>query len=230
MDAESARRLFDTNSPTYDRVNGLISLGLDERWYAWAAEEALPAPGARVLDAFAGTGRVGLRVAEKGGRVTLADVSPRMLEAASARAKERGLAVRTVLADLSAEPLAIEGAPFDAVVTMWGLRYVDEPARVVASLARLLEPGGRLVLVDFVEPPPVLVSQIAALYFFHVLPRIAGLLAGRRKLYGILAETARKTGPPRRLVEMAEAAGLRVAKTQSMGLGLVFGLVAISAE
>ncbi|MGV8083773.1 MAG: class I SAM-dependent methyltransferase [Coriobacteriia bacterium] len=230
MDAESARRLFDTNSPTYDRVNGLISLGLDERWYAWAAEEALPAPGAHVLDAFAGTGAVGLRVAEKGGRVTLADVSPKMLEAASARAKERGLAVRTVLADLSAEPLAIEGAPFDAVVAMWGLRYVDEPARVVASLARLLEPGGRLVLVDFVEPPPVLASQIAALYFFHVLPRIAGLLAGHRELYGILAETARKTGPPRRLIEMAEAAGLRVAKTQSMGLGLVFGLVATRGD
>lgn len=226
MDANSARQLFDANSPTYDRVNGVISLGLDRRWYDWAAEQALVTPGARVLDAFAGTGAVGLRVAEKGGRVTLADVSPRMLEVASERARERGLEVRTVSADLSAESLEIEGAPFDAIVAMWGLRYVDDPAHVLANLSALLRPGGRLVVVDFVEPPPLLVSQIAAMYFFRVLPRVAGALAGRRELYGVLGESTHRMGSAERLLGLVEETGFAITETRSMGFGLVFGFVA----
>ena len=65
--------------------------------------------------------------------VTVADVSPEMLSVARDRARSRGLSLDTVEVDLTADALTVPGAPFDAVTVMWGLRYVDDPARVLAG-------------------------------------------------------------------------------------------------
>lgn len=225
MDSASARELFDANAESYDRVNRLISMGLHARWYEWAASRAVLSAGERVLDAFAGTGGVGLRAAARGGEVTLADISQKMLAVAQENATERGLHVSTNNADLTAERVCMLGAPFDAVTLMWGLRYLDEPTRVVRNLASLLGSQGRLVIVEFVEPERI---SPAGFYFFRVLPVAAGLLAHRRELYRELACSTRRLGSERRLVEIVESAGLRIVERRSMGFGLVMGIVAMN--
>lgn len=230
MDASSARELFDTNARTYDRVNTLISLGLDARWRRWAVSQAVNVPHPRVLDAFAGTGGVGLKVAELGGEVVLADASDEMLSKARARAQESGFSVTTLVKDLTREPLIVEGAPFDAVTLMWGLRYVDDPVHVVASLTAQLTDTGRLVVVDFVEPSSGLISRLAGFYFFRILPKLASLLARRSELYKRLVETTHRMGSAKRLIGLVEEAGLEVVETHPMGFGLVLGLVARRRE
>lgn len=226
VDVASARELFDANATTYDRVNTVVSLGLDSRWRDWAASQAFVRVGARILDAFSGTGKLALEEAALGGRVTMADASPGMLEVATKRARERDLHLSAVTTDLSADPLVVTGAPFDAVTAMWGLRYVDDPAHVIANLASQLVDSGRLVLVEFVEPGDALISQMAAYYFFRILPRIASTLAGRRELYHQLVETTHHLGPVDRLVEMVDSAGLKIVEVHMMGFGLVCGIVA----
>jgi demethylmenaquinone methyltransferase / 2-methoxy-6-polyprenyl-1,4-benzoquinol methylase len=221
----AARELFDANAETYDRVNTVVSLGMDARWRDWAARQAVTHPGARVLDAFAGTGLVGLRCAALGAEVTLADVSPGMLAVARARAEKSELVVRMAVVDLTDPDLDLPGAPYDAVTMMFGARYLDAPARVIASLSQKLKPGGRVVLVDFVEPDGGLISRVAALYFFHMLPRIASALAGRRGLYDRLVATTHEMGSAAHLIALAQEAGLEIAETRSMGLGLVCGVV-----
>jgi demethylmenaquinone methyltransferase/2-methoxy-6-polyprenyl-1,4-benzoquinol methylase len=225
MDTET-RRLFDANARTYDRVNTLISFGLDARWRDWAARRAVDTPHARVLDAFAGTGLVGLRSAALGADVTLADDSEGMLAVARRRAHDAGLEAHVVVTDLTARPPAVPGAPFDAVTMVFGARYIDDPAAVVRGLASLLRPGGVFVIVDFVEPPRGLVPRLAGVYFFHVLPVIASLLAGRRDLYERLTTSTHELGAAQRLVSIAEDAGLKVVEIRTMGFGLVTGLVA----
>ena len=229
MAGSEVRDLFDRNAATYDRVNTTISLGLDARWRAWAARQAVTHRGARVLDAFAGTGLTGLRAASLGADVTLADMSSGMLAVADARAREASLTVAIDRLDLTAEPLAVPGAPFDAITMVFGARYLEDPVGVVRSLAGCLTPGGTLVLVDFVEPKPTVFSRIAAFYFFRVLPGLAGALAGRRELYDRLIATTRAMGPPEHLVRIASDAGLEVTGTRSMGFGLVLGVVARKA-
>ena len=219
------RELFDANAPTYDRVNSIISLGLDARWRDWAARRAVGRPGARVLDAFAGTGLVGLRAAELGAQVTLADVSPRMLAVVERRAAERGLRVTTALADLDRGTPEVPGAPFDAVTVVFGLRYLDDPAATIGALSNLLANGGVLVAMDFVEPDGGLLSRLAAFYFFHVLPVIARTLAGRRELYDRLLQTTHAMGPASHMVALVEAAGLEAIEVRRMGFGLVLGVV-----
>ncbi len=225
MDEAAARSLFDANAATYDRVNSIISLGLDTRWRAWAAREAVAKPGARVLDAFAGTGLVGLRAAELGGRVILADVSPGMLAVALRRAHSRGIAVETAVTDLASEPLDV-GGPFDAITVMWGVRYLDDPVGVLKRLTSSLAPDGRVIVVDFVEPSDGLISRLAASYFFGVLPRIAGALAGHRELYRELTATTHAMGSRQNLARLVRDAGLEVVEQHVMGFGLVVGIVA----
>jgi demethylmenaquinone methyltransferase / 2-methoxy-6-polyprenyl-1,4-benzoquinol methylase len=221
----ATRDLFDANAASYDRVNTAISLGLDARWRDWAARRAVERPGARVLDAFAGTGLVGLRAAVLGAEVTLADGSSGMLEVARRRASAAGLDVRIVTADLSAERPEMAGAPFDAVTMVFGARYVDDPVRVVRGLASLLREGGTFVIVDFVEPDGSPLSRLAAFYFFRVLPLVAGLLAGRRELYDRLVVSTHEMGTAERLAAIATHAGLTVVETRTMGFGLVSGVV-----
>lgn len=226
MEREEARRLFDANANTYDLVNTIISLGLEARWRDWAARQAVTRIEARVLDAFAGTGRVGLRAAELGARVTLADLSPGMLAVASRRAREKGMRVDTVLSDLTTEPPGVDG-PYDALTVMWGLRYLGDPAGTLKRLAALVVPGGRVVVVDFVEPDGGVVTRMAATYFFRVLPRIAGALAGRRVLYRELVATTHAMGSREHLMFLLREAGLEIVEQHTMGFGLVVGLVAV---
>jgi len=229
MDQTAARRLFDTAAGTYDRVNTIISLGLDSRWRDWAARRAVSYPGGRVLDAFAGTGLVGLRAAELGATVTLADISPGMLAVAQQRARHRRLNVRTLLVDLTDEALDVQGS-FDAVTVMWGLRYLGDPSGVLRRLSALVDPGGRVVIVDFVEPDGGFIARLAAGYFFRILPWVAGVLAGRRDLYRELVVTTRAMGSKDHLVSLVEDAGLEIVQQRVMGFGLVLGLVAGSRD
>jgi demethylmenaquinone methyltransferase/2-methoxy-6-polyprenyl-1,4-benzoquinol methylase len=225
---EGVRSLFDENAATYDRVNSVISLGLDARWREWAARKALVCEGARVLDAFAGTGLVGLRAAELGARVTLADMSPGMLAVARRRADSRGTEVEIAQVDLTSPSVVVPGAPFDAVTVVFGVRYLDDPPAVLRNLSRLLVAGGRLVTVEFVEPGRSPVSAMASAYFFGVLPAVAGALAGHRELYDRLAASTHEMDGAQRLIGMVAEAGLRVAEVRTMGFGMVCGLVALS--
>ncbi len=226
--SSDVQALFEANAATYDRVNTIISLGLDACWRDWVARAAVARPGAKVLDAFAGTGLVGVRAAELGASVTLADVSPGMLEHAQRRARSREVSVTTVVTDLTTGP-TVPGGPFDAVTVVFGLRYLRDPAAVLAGLARLLEPGGRVVVLEFVTPGDSVVSRAAWVYFSRVLPAIGGALAGHRELYDELVRTTRELGGLERLRSLVTQAGLTVAQEKLMGFGLVAGLVATPA-
>ncbi len=229
-DEPDVRELFDANAETYDRVNTIISLGLDSRWRDWVAREAVSRPEAHVLDAFAGTGLVGLRMAELGADVTLADISPGMLAVAARRARARGVKVDCVLSDLTAPQLVIPGAPFDSITMVFGVRYLDDPATVLRGLATQLADGGRFVVMEFAEPTGGLLSRLASFYFFRILPPIASAISGRRELYRRLTETTRRFHGRRSLEDIVREAGLTILETRLMGLGIVVGIVARSGD
>ena len=178
LEPSHVAELFDRNVSTYDRVNTIITFGLDARWRRWAARQAAPlavgsraahyghgAPATqcgdgespppirlRVLDACAGTGLLALDLARRGATVTAADAAPGMLAVARGRVSAAGLPLATVVADLS-DPAAAAtlGGPFDAVTVSFGLRYFADPGALLRPLRELLVPGGRLVVVEAVR-------------------------------------------------------------------------------
>jgi demethylmenaquinone methyltransferase/2-methoxy-6-polyprenyl-1,4-benzoquinol methylase len=227
MDAEASRGLFDRYAGDYDRVNTIISVGLDRRWRRWVARAAVAKRGARVLDAFAGTGLAGIEAARLGGKVTLADGSERMLAEARCNVEDEGVEMDTVLADLAVPELPFAPGSFDAVTLSFGIRYLDRPGDVLARLGRLLVPGGRLVVLEFVRPAPGPVSSLAALYFFRILPHVAGGLAHKRDLYDYLVDSTNAIGRAGDLAGLVTGAGYDVVERRTFGFGLVSGLVCL---
>jgi demethylmenaquinone methyltransferase/2-methoxy-6-polyprenyl-1,4-benzoquinol methylase len=225
--------LFDRNAAKYDWVNRIITFGGDRRWRHWLASR-VPAAGARVLDACAGTGLMGLELAAGGARVTLLDASAEMLLLAERSAQARGLSVEVVVGDL--EELAVAGdgsrppalAPggFDVVSMAFGLRYFARPQEALAALRTALAPDGRLLLVDAVCPPPGLVGRAAGIYFFEVAPRVASRLAGRRELYDSLTASVRALGTAERVRGLLRAAGFALLEERTWAGGLVYAVVA----
>ena len=242
--------------PRYDRVNTIITFGLDARWRRWAARQAAPlavgsraahyghgAPATqrgdgespppirlRVLDACAGTGLLALDLARRGATVTAADAAPGMLAVARGRVSAAGLPLATVVADLS-DPAAAAtlGGPFDAVTVGFGLRYFADPGALLRPLRELLVPGGRLVVVEAVRPPLDLMGAAAGLYFFEVAPRLGTVLAGRGELYDFLTASTRALGSADDVAAHLRAAGFRVEARRRFACGVVAGFVAAPA-
>jgi demethylmenaquinone methyltransferase/2-methoxy-6-polyprenyl-1,4-benzoquinol methylase len=218
--------LFDRSADRYDRINTAIIFGQDRRWRRWAARSVVRRPGLRVLDACAGTGLVGLEAARLGARVTLADVSPGMLARARERAAARRLDVSTCLVDLADPPAAADFGDFDGVTLAFGLRYFDDPVAVMRRLAAALRPGGELVLLEAVLPAQGLLARGASFYFFHVAPRLAALLGGRRELYDRLTASVRSLGTAADVADVLAEAGFDVVRRRGFVGGLVIGVVA----
>lgn len=228
--------LFDRNARRYDSVNRIITLGMDQRWRRWLAAHAEVRPGARVLDACAGTGLLGLELAGRGARATLLDSSPEMLEAARRRAAAAGLDVDVLVADVEEDETLSrdlaerygEPHPFDAISMAFGLRYFVDPQAVLAGYHALLRPGGRLLIVDAVMPPHTLLGRSAAFYFFAVAPRVATVLAGRAELYESLTASVRALGDAARVRDLIRGAGFAPVVERAFVGGMVRGFVARS--
>lgn len=110
---------------------------------------------------------------------------------------------------------------------MWGLRYLEDPASTMRRLAELAARVGRIIVVDFVEPSGGVVTRMAAVYLFRILPRIAGAVAGQQRLHHELVATTHAMGSREHLRSLVREAGLEIVEQHAMGFGLVVGLVAI---
>jgi demethylmenaquinone methyltransferase / 2-methoxy-6-polyprenyl-1,4-benzoquinol methylase len=233
LEPSHVAELFDRSAATYDRINTILTFGLDARWRRWAARQAAPrafgsaARPSRVLDACAGTGLLALDLARRGATVTAADAAPRMLAVARRRAAAAKLPLRTVVADLS-DPVAVDtlGGPFEAITLGFGLRYFADPGALLRPLRRLLVPNGRLVVVEAVRPPRDPPGTAAGLYFFEVAPRIGAALAGRAELYDFLTATTRALGSADDVAAYLHATRFAVDVRQRFAGGVVAGFVA----
>lgn len=169
--------MFSDIAPRYDRLNRLLSLGLDQRWRRGAVRAlGLPA-GARVLDLCCGTGDLGLLAAsDRGWRVVGADFAGPMLERARAKSAVSSAPLRAVLR-ADAQRLPFAAASFDGALVAFGLRNVESPPRALAELARVLRPGGALGVLEFFRVPNPAWRGLFRLYF-HGLAPLAARVAG----------------------------------------------------
>ena len=170
--------MFDAIAPRYDRLNRVLSAGIDRRWRRRAVEVALAGrAAASVADACCGTGDLAFALAGDGRvrRVLGFDFAPAMLKCAQAKRRAAG-GPSFAVADALAMP--VRSASFDVVTVAFGLRNLVDPAAGIAELARLLKPGGRLVVLEFFAAPQGIGAGLFRAYFRHVLPRIGRWFAG----------------------------------------------------
>jgi demethylmenaquinone methyltransferase/2-methoxy-6-polyprenyl-1,4-benzoquinol methylase len=216
-DAAAVQAMFDRIARRYDLLNTVLSFGADARWRRRAALAArLPVDG-RALDVACGSGKLTgeLRRLASRGLVVGLDFSGRMLQVAAAEVP----GPRYVRGDGLRLPFA-DGA-FDAVTVAFGLRNFADPQRGLCEMRRVLRPGGRAVVLEFVRPRPGPVGAAYRAYLVHVLPRIGGVVSGDRSAYRYLSQTVDAYRSPEELVALASRAGWREARIDLLTLGTV---------
>lgn len=210
--SERVREMFSDIAPTYDLLNRLTSLGIDQRWRAQAAAatlEGLWAAGGvpELLDVACGTGDLAfaLKRQSPNARIIGADSAPPMLELAAKKARKLALEVEFITAD--GTQLPFETASFDAVTIAYGLRNFADVDAGLREFLRVLRPGGRLVVLEFPPPPKGLLGSAYRFYFRRLLPLIGGLVSGKRSAYSYLPESVLAFFTPEALEERLHAAG-----------------------
>lgn len=185
--AARVRELFATIARRYDLLNDLQSLSLHRCWKRRLVRLARIGPGQHALDVCCGTGDVTFALARTGARVTGLDFSPEMLAVARHRARASAGAVEFVQGDALALPFA--EADFDAVTISYGLRNLADFRAGLAEMARVLRPGGRLLVLDFGKPANRLWRALYFAYLRRAVPMFGRLFAGRADAYAYILES-----------------------------------------
>ena len=219
--AGRVRGVFDSVARRYDVMNDLMSLGLHRAWKAYAVAVARVRPGDAVLDVAGGTGDLARAFASRvdaRGVVVLSDVNESMLRQGRDRLLDEGKIVPALLCDAEALPFAT--ASFDLVSVAFGLRNMTHKEKALAEMARVLKPGGRLLVLEFSKVAAPL-AKAYDWYSFNVLPRLGRLVAGDEASYRYLAESIRVHPDQETLKAMMKTAGLAHVDVHNLSAGVV---------
>ena len=219
--ARRVRGVFDSVAGKYDLMNDLMSGGLHRAWKAYTVMVANLREGQRVLDIAGGTGDLALAFSKKVGRtgqVVHTDINEAMLRTGRDRLLDAGVILPTVVCD--AEKLPFPDGHFDVVSVAFGLRNMTHKDAALREMARVLKPGGKLLVLEF--------SQVAGplrkaydLYSFKVLPRLGSLVAGDAESYRYLAESIRMHPNQQELKALMKSNGFGHVDFHNMTAGVV---------
>jgi demethylmenaquinone methyltransferase/2-methoxy-6-polyprenyl-1,4-benzoquinol methylase len=216
--------VFDSVASRYDLMNDLMSGGVHRIWKRVAIELSGVRPGQQVLDVAGGTGDLTLRFSREvgpSGRVVLSDINAAMLGTGRDRLLDEGVCGNVDFALADAEALPFRDASFDCVTIAFGLRNVTRKDRALASMLRVLKPGGRLLVLEFSRPTSELLGKLYDAYSFGVIPKIGRLVAGDEDSYRYLAESIRMHPDQDTLRDMMEDAGFERCDYHNLTGGIV---------
>ncbi len=227
-EAEKARRVrgvFDSVASRYDVMNDVLSMGLHRAWKAYAVAVADVCPGQKVLDIAGGTGDLALAFAKaakvgdaNGGEVWLTDINEKMLQTGRDRLLDKGVVLPTAVCD--AERLPFPDGHFDLASVAFGLRNMTHKDTALAEMARVLRPGGRLLVLEFSKPAGPLQAPYD-FYSFKVMPLLGRLIANDGESYRYLAESIRMHPDQGTLKTMMKAAGFGHVDVHNLAAGIV---------
>ena len=219
--ARRVRGVFDSVASRYDLMNDLMSAGLHRAWKAYTVMVANVQPGQRVLDIAGGTGDLALAFAKKVGpmgQVVHTDINEAMLRIGRDRLLDAGVILPTTVCD--AEKLPFPDGHFDLVSVAFGLRNMTHKDAALREMARVLKPGGKLLVLEFSQVAKPL-RKAYDVYSFSVLPRLGRLVAGDADSYRYLAESIRMHPNQQELKALMKSNGFGHVDFHNMAGGVV---------
>ncbi len=223
--------VFDSVAGKYDLMNDVMSAGIHRAWKNWYVWQTGVKPGEAVLDLAAGTGDITLRLAKrmrgKGagadieGRLVSSDINAAMLKIGEERLTNKGWLKNLEFIIANAEALPFVDNSFDLITMAFGLRNVTHQDKALAEMARVLKPGGRVLVLEFSRPKNAVINRFYDWYSFTFLPKMGALIAKDADSYQYLAESIRMHPPQEELKAMFAAAGLVDCEYQNLSNGIV---------
>jgi demethylmenaquinone methyltransferase / 2-methoxy-6-polyprenyl-1,4-benzoquinol methylase len=226
--------MFDKIAARYDRMNRLLSLGLDQRWRRRVVRSLAVSLGdqPRVLDVATGTGDLAIEIARTypGATIVGLDPSAGMLAVAKQKLAKRALTERVTLEIGDAQELPQANCSIDAATMAFGIRNVPDRGKALRELARVVRPGGRIAILELNEPRERgLFAAAARIHTHHVVPRLGAWLSGARE-YRYLQASVAAFPPPAEFADLMRASGLHVIELVPLTFGVVTLYVATPAE
>jgi demethylmenaquinone methyltransferase/2-methoxy-6-polyprenyl-1,4-benzoquinol methylase len=196
--------MFDRIARVYDRMNSLMTAGMDERWRRRAADLAGLRPGDRALDVATGTGALAAelgRHVSPGGEVVGVDFAESMLAIARRKAPDLRFEAGNAL------DLSFRDGEFAAATVGFGARNFADLGGGLAEMARVTRAGGRVVVLEITSPQRLPLRWFFGLWFDRLVPAL-GRLAGDPDAYNYLPSSVRRFPGPAELAGELAAVGL----------------------
>lgn len=215
--------LFDSIASKYDLLNSILSLGLHKRWRRFAARLCGLSDGDRALDVCAGTMDLAIEIAKivgATGSVTAVDFSRSMLSIGERKLKEREIG-NIVSVEARAESLPFCSESFRAATIGFGLRNVSSVNDTLAEMTRVVERGGRVLVLEFARPKGFLFKYPYLLYLRTLVPLIGWLVHGQRDPYSYLPESICRFHSRQELAMMMKKVGLDDVRIYDLAAGAV---------
>jgi demethylmenaquinone methyltransferase / 2-methoxy-6-polyprenyl-1,4-benzoquinol methylase len=222
--AQRVRAVFDSVAQRYDVMNDLMSGGAHRLWKHFTLSLTGLREGHHALDLAGGTGDLAAGLARQvgaSGLVVLSDINGQMLGRGRDRLTDRGVVANMEYVQANAERLPFTSSQFDCVTIGFGLRNVTDKAAALASMYRVLKPGGQLLVLEFSQPVVPALAKLYDLYSFSVLPVLGKVVAGDADSYRYLAESIRKHPDQETLLGMMKAAGFEDCRYHNLMAGIV---------
>ena len=219
--AKHVRGVFDSVASKYDIMNDLMSVGLHRVWKSYTVQVANLKEGDQVLDIAGGTGDLALAFSKKvgsSGRVVHTDINEAMLRTGRDRLVNEGVVLPTMVCD--AEKLPFPDHHFNVVSVAFGLRNMTHKDLALKEMCRVLQPGGKLLILEFSKVAKPL-EKAYDWYSFNILPKLGKWVAGDDSSYRYLAESIRMHPGQEELKALMKNAGFGHAEFHNLSAGVV---------
>lgn len=223
----NVKNMFGDIAERYDAANDVLSLGHHRSWRRRAVRLADLKAGTRALDIACGTGDFAIELHKAvgpTGSVVASDFSPEMLRIAKSKFAGRNLPIGAVEQDaMDLDLNALGGERFDAVVCGFGVRNFPNAARGIEQMAKMLKPGGKVVVLEFGAPGGVVSKAFYKYYAPWALPLIGGLITGNAAAYKYLPDTSSSFPSGQEFLEiMRSAAEFSALSATTLSFGLAY--------
>lgn len=216
--------VFHSVAAKYDLMNDLMSFGIHRLWKRFTIDCSGVRKGQKVLDLAGGTGDLTAkfsRIVGETGQVVLADINDSMLKVGRDKLRNLGVANNVSYVQANAEALPFPDNHFDVITIGFGLRNVTDKDKALASMFRVLKPGGRLLVLEFSKPASALLGKAYDAYSFAFMPLAGKLITNDAESYRYLAESIRMHPDQETLKGMMVDAGFELVTYHNMTGGIV---------
>lgn len=216
--------VFHSVAAKYDVMNDLMSMGIHRLWKRFTIDCSGVRSGQHILDLAGGTGDLAAKFSKlvgPSGKVVLADINNAMLSVGRDKLRNKGIVGNIDYVQANAEMLPFPDNTFDIITIAFGLRNVTDKDKALASMYRVLKPGGRLLVLEFSKPQNELLTKAYDMYSFHLLPKMGQLVANDSESYQYLAESIRMHPDQETLKSMMDAAGYEQTTYHNLTGGIV---------
>lgn len=230
---EKIRDMFDGIAPSYDKLNHIMSLGIDRLWRKRSLKEIVDGTQQQILDVACGTGDSTIAIAKKaalGSRITGVDISEGMMSLVMRKAAHEGVHDRVRLQVADAEDLPFADGSFHSVSCAFGIRNFEHKDLGLSEFYRVLKPGGKAVILELSVPTRRFPRELYDLYFVHVLPWIGGVVSGNKAAYKYLPASVHAFPAPEGFCDLMRDAGFKNVRVKTFTFGLCRMFVGNKAE